>query len=622
MSFDTESRHISDIFSRVAKYSVPRYQRDYVWDKVNWAELLNDIIFTVKYSDANWTHFLGAIVLIDQTEQNKSKPNHVFNGINEYDIIDGQQRLTTIYILLLCLYYRLLNINTEASKNRANYIQETYLTAPTVNGTREFKIYNETYETDIRNLYQCVIDNESIPEENSFYRVFSYFNNELISYGFENLVTFSEKLLAINIVEIISTQEEEIYNIFEVLNARGRKLKQMELLKNHVMKYVQPRTTDVVDKAKNKWSQILSNCANSVDEDIMLAHFCKCYIKKRADNSDMVYKLIKEEIPIENLSDFLGDLVEYSGAYAIIASNNGDVDIEFFDIKRNTQVRSLLAAIQVLKKRELITDESLRTCFHNLRNFFFLFQACSYSSNKTDATISNAAFEVYHAKSEIDFKYIMSNMFLDLSKLITQSTVEELMFTTSSMHYSLKNSTYKSNHRIVKYILYCLYQPDQRDTILDQNKLTIEHLLNDDGSLRNSVIYNLTLTSGEINSNELKNRPLSEKVNILKTQSSVIANQQLDNYLDDQGNYLEEKRKKDFKEKTINHVFKYEESPFEYTKEMVSSYLKMKHVLQHDEELLNILFEKGMNIQVFLANNPAMKDAYDRFVSICGFTSH
>lgn len=42
MSFDTESRPISEIFSRVAKYSVPRYQRDYVWDKVNWSELLND----------------------------------------------------------------------------------------------------------------------------------------------------------------------------------------------------------------------------------------------------------------------------------------------------------------------------------------------------------------------------------------------------------------------------------------------------------------------------------------------------------------------------------------------------------------------------------------------------
>lgn len=313
--------------------------------------------------------------------------------------------------------------------------------------------------------------------------------------------------------------------------------------------------------------------------------------------------------------------MEYSSAYAIIASKNDDTDIEYFDIKRNYQVRSLLAAIEVLYKREMITEDDCKTCFHNLRNFFFLFHSCSYTSNKTDKAIANAAFDVYHTKSEMDFKYVISDVFGELSKFISSSTVDELMFTTSSMHYSLKNSAYKSNHRIVKYILYCLYMPDQRDTVLDQSRLTIEHLLNDDGSVRNSSIYNLTLTSGEINSNELKNRGLVEKIGILKSQSSVIANQKLDEYLDAQGEYLEDKRKNDLKEQAISNVFKYEGSPFGYTKEMVDGYLKMKRALQSDEELLAVLLERGMNIQAYLSNNPAMQDAYNRFLTLCGTTS-
>jgi uncharacterized protein with ParB-like and HNH nuclease domain len=617
MSFGTENRTISDVFSRIAKYSVPRYQRAYVWDKVNWSELLNDIKFTVKYTNTEWSHFLGAIVLINRTEQNKMQPGHVFTGISEYDIIDGQQRLTTIYILLLCLYHRFSVIQTEESKNRAQYLRNTFLTSQNTNAQYELKIYNEDYQNDIDTLYQGVLDNSLPVENNKFYPAFSYFNNELERYDFDGLWLFCRKLLAINLVEIISTQEEEIYNIFEVLNARGKKLKQMELLKNHVMKYIQPRTMDIIDKAKLKWNVILEQSECLSDEDVLLVHFCKCYVKKKAENSDMVYKLIKEEVDLEDLSKFLEDLVEYSKAYASIVSDNENLDIEYFNIKRSQQVRSLLAAIEVVYKREIITAEERTISFHNLRNFFFLFHACANTSNKTEDTIAKASFDVYHAQSELDYKFIMSNVFLELSKYIPERSVDELLFTTPAMHYSNNNATYSKNNRLVKYILFCLYTPEQRDTILDQSRLTIEHLLNDDGSLRNSSIYNLTLTSGDINANELKNKQIAEKVKILEEKSSIVANRKLKTYLDEEGNYLEEQRKADLKEAAVHSVFQYKESPFGFTKEMVSDYFKMKQELHDDSELLNVLLEKGINIRIYLSHNPVMKDAYNRFKLIC-----
>ena len=74
-------------------------------------------------------------------------------------------------------------------------------------------------------------------------------------------------------------------------------------------------------------------------------------------------------------------------------------------------------------------------------------------------------------------------------------------------------------------------------------------------------------------------------------------------------------------EERKSNVFKYEGSPFGYTKEMVDGYLKMKRALQSDEELLAVLLERGMNIQAYLSNNPAMQDAYNRFLTLCGTTS-
>lgn len=92
MSFTTENRTLKDIFSRVSQYTVPRYQRDYVWTTTNWRELFVDISFTLSNkNEIEWSHFLGTIVL-----NNARKPN-LAPGIDEYEIIDGQQRLTTIF---------------------------------------------------------------------------------------------------------------------------------------------------------------------------------------------------------------------------------------------------------------------------------------------------------------------------------------------------------------------------------------------------------------------------------------------------------------------------------------------------------------------------------------------
>lgn len=108
MAFTTETRAITDIFQRSVQYSIPRYQRNYVWRQVNWRELIVDIRFSMDNGDEiPWSHFLGTIVL------NKMVSD---KGIDRYEIIDGQQRLTTIYILIISIFGRLKQINEESAK--------------------------------------------------------------------------------------------------------------------------------------------------------------------------------------------------------------------------------------------------------------------------------------------------------------------------------------------------------------------------------------------------------------------------------------------------------------------------------------------------------------------------
>ncbi len=101
-----------------------------------------------------------------------------------------------------------------------------------------------------------------------------------------------------------------------------------------------------------------------------------------------MYKLIKEEVAIEELAEFLEDLFEYSEAYSSITDTNStDPTIEYFNIKRNQQVRSMLAAIRVLYCRNIIPDTVYYDTFLNLRNFFFIFNATQQTSNRIDNNV-------------------------------------------------------------------------------------------------------------------------------------------------------------------------------------------------------------------------------------------
>jgi hypothetical protein len=427
---------------------------------------------------------------------------------------------------------------------------------------------------------------------------------------------FLNKLLTINIVEIISDQEEEIYNIFEVLNARGRPLKQMELLKNHVMKYIQPHNNDYIDMAKEKWNKIEKNYSHLTDIDSLLIHFSKCYIKKEAESANKVYKLIKDEIRIEDLSSLLDSLYEYSNAYKRVTTPSIENEfIDYFDIKRNKQIRSLLAAVEVIFDKEII-DESIKlTVYRNLRNYFFIFNVCSHTSNKTDKIVSKASYDIYHCNTQNHFKMLITKFFFELEKMISNDENMKSMFMNhQAFKYSNHNSAYKRNGRMVKYILINIYKNMQKDTNLSADQLTIEHLNSDDGANDNSSIFNLTLTSSEINAEKLKNKPVVEKIRILSQESSIIYNQKLGAYVIN-GKFDFSKRKEDLLNQIFDY-FKFETKCLGLTQNEVQEYFSLLDQVSMNSDLTNLLMQTGRNFKATLYNNPKYSDLIQIFLKL------
>ena len=97
MAFQADQQQISFLLGKKI-YSIPRNQRKYVWKTDNWKNLLEDLDFL---RGTGKTHFLGSIVL-------NTLPNPNNDDIEYYEIVDGQQRITTIVLILVatsnCMY--------------------------------------------------------------------------------------------------------------------------------------------------------------------------------------------------------------------------------------------------------------------------------------------------------------------------------------------------------------------------------------------------------------------------------------------------------------------------------------------------------------------------------------
>ena len=107
MNFTPTTKTVRNLLSSGCQFAIPRFQREYSWEKKNSEEFLSDLIGNLKMNDRNITddqYFLGTMLFIGDFAERPAKP---------IEVIDGQQRLTTITILLSVIAEQFRKINEE-----------------------------------------------------------------------------------------------------------------------------------------------------------------------------------------------------------------------------------------------------------------------------------------------------------------------------------------------------------------------------------------------------------------------------------------------------------------------------------------------------------------------------
>lgn len=447
MELNAQTKSVNEIFSPNKKYIVPRFQREYSWENEEVEEFWNDIVYQIKIINnqiKNEEYFVGCIVLVGED----SKP--------EYLIVDGQQRLTTLTILLKAIIDRLIELNdpTAASALYKNVIEGT-----TNDGKEYFKLVSESpkpfFQNELQILEPINLKGPKTEEERLLFAASNLLKKKIKDYKIENLSPLEtvkaireQVLNYLKFILVTAKNEDDASTIFETLNARGLSLTSVDLIKNWIFKnYSQIHPND---DAKDIWGKLRKSVSEYSDLETFFRHY---WNSKYAFASDgRLYKSFKEFQKRGVISDakmFLLELETASNLYRKIgAPRDSDWKVQkervvkrSFDLLnqyRVTQVRPFLLSLLECHSQKIIDQTTFINTITKLENFHFIFSnICQERASGLEGKYTRAAKNLYAAKKDkVKAKNVIADLidYLDKKRPTTQKitdAINELIFTAT-----------------------------------------------------------------------------------------------------------------------------------------------------------------------------------------------
>lgn len=280
-NFNTENRTYRQLLGNGLTYRIPRFQRDYSWSEEEWEDLWQDMLGTMK-PDGEPAHYMGYLVL--QTSDNRI-----------FGVIDGQQRLTTISLIVLAamrLLKRLIDDDKQAQANqqrleqlRATYIG--YLDPVTLTARNKLSL-NRNNDDYYKDYLVTLADNLPVrgfaASTHSMRKGFEWFEKKLREHiksmaeqGME-LARFVETMSDKLFFTVITVADElNAYKVFETLNARGVRLSSTDLLKNWLFSILAHSTeTDTptqLGELERRWDNMVGRLGSESFPDFLRMHW-------------------------------------------------------------------------------------------------------------------------------------------------------------------------------------------------------------------------------------------------------------------------------------------------------------------------------------------------------------
>lgn len=533
MDIKPYDKTIRDLLGSKRQFVIPRFQREYSWDKKNYQEFLEDMVGNLVIKEGKISssqYFLGTMLFIGNFTEGTEQ---------EIQVVDGQQRLTTITILFSALSDRFVGLG-QATLSRQLF---SYIMTEDDDGNEVRILKSKTsypfFSYFIQDKDKSLNPEAATEEEHCIKETYEYFHAQLTEtklkamlkrkHGSEIVDALSEvdilkalrdQVLNSTFVSISTTDRKQANKIFEILNAKGKRLAHIDLIKNKLFEVL--NRVEPADFAEETWKdikEILSSGKESIGFATFYQHFWSSKYKKVYSNK--LYEAFNATIKKNEAeySAFLNELLRNAKIYMqIVNPKREDYDNrkEYFGVVQSlncinnyfnvVQVRIALLALLDVKQREIIDLTMLRSTLSYLENFHFAYNAIlANRTNRLEKIYSSFAIALRKASTKAAARDIIQNeLIAPLDELFPTFENFNAKFVALSFTKKDKASNVKTKYAINK--LNSFYS----ETEVFSDDGSIEHIISEREGGDAQNIGNLILLEGKLN-DEAGHKDYSDK---------------------------------------------------------------------------------------------------------------
>lgn len=529
---NVDSGKLIDImFDNKRQYHIPVYQRNYDWKKDNCHELFYDAL---NAHEKGKKHFLGTIVQVQQEEM---------AGIKHFVIIDGQQRFTTIYLLLKALYDKATN---ESSKETLRGLLFNESSMRDYNKDEKNKLKLKPIKSDNEQFMLLMSDKyEELDKSSNIYINYNYFLS-LIDEEIKKDHTVEQIRKGLSLFEIaiinLKEPDDEPQVVFERINSTGEDLTLSDLIRNYLM--MTDKNMDVL--FEDYWLPMETTIGKNEINNYFLTYLIFKLGEVKKENAYQDFKKFVENEKKDH-EEVLKDLKYYSKFYhAFIDQSNKEYSVEInnylsaFKMLKQSTIYPLFFSFFNDFEQSIIDETTLANVLQFFLNYTIRRMIVGVQTNTLRGFYRSLYKRIFKDETK---KHDYLNSIYNFMVTEIASTIDSVPNDTIFKEKLMTENIYK-NGNLCKYTLKILENgiSNSKEQVQIDSKITIEHIMpqnKENQWWRNEIgdnfelVYekylhtlgNLTLTG---HNSELSDKTLNEKIDIIKEYSKFsVLNQDI-----------------------------------------------------------------------------------------------